>query len=73
MKWIKSGFYTFICLGMTESYVHLVVVADQFIFVDQRSIIFIQQMKNVISLTNQGINDYRKLQTLLPRHEMNSE
>lgn len=34
MKWIKSGFYTFICLGMTESYVHLVVVADQFIFVD---------------------------------------
>lgn len=73
IKWIKFGFYSFICLGMTGSCVHLVVEADQFIFVYQRSIIFTQQIKIVISLTNQGINDYRKLQSPPPRHEMNSE
>lgn len=55
-------------------YVYFFIVEeDQFIFVYQRSIIFIQQIKNDISLTNQGINDYRKLQSPLPRHEMNSE
>lgn len=73
-KWVKFGFYcSFICFGMTGSCVHLFVEADQFIFVYQRSIIFTQQIKNTISLTNQGINDDRKLQSPPPRHEMNSE
>lgn len=45
IKRIKSGLYSFLCLGMTGSRVHPVVVAEQFIFVYQRSIIFIQQIK----------------------------